>query len=315
MVSCFKNFVLLSLLALTVSCGQDGVAPGLISEGFDYSICDEIITQNTDNATFQGLLQNGASSSDPFTVCIEENVTLGADGSSLTVNKNNILMIGVSQTTSVVKGLAPGISNATLYVRNLTLIPATAGMYSKLCFANEFGAGTFLFDKIICSAPFAHQSMDAAFPMSLNGGGTVNLTISNSVISSSKYAFSGSANNGATILATLTNNTFTVNASAIWFSANNSGVGVVNAGGNTMKFSGNGSNMYNDAVFAFGNNSGSITVNDTSGSQKNFACRVAGSVGTFSSVFSISAINGASTGGTFTAAGTQNGGNTIGNCP
>lgn len=314
MVSCFKNIIILSLLALAVSCGQDGVAPAL--EAFDYSICDEIIIQNTNNATFQGLLQDGASASDPFTVCIEEDVTIGADGSSVSVNKNNILIIGVSQTTSVVKGLAPGVSNPTLYVRNLTLVPTTAGMFPNICFSNQYGSGTYLFDKIICSAPQAHSTMDgSAFQVGGNGAVSVNLTISNSVITSSRYAIGASGNNGASITSTLTSNTLTVNGSAISFMMNNGSTGVMNAAGNTMKYNGAGGGMNNEAINVFGNNSSSVTANDTSGSRKNFACKVASSAGTFSSVFSISVINGSSSGGTFTAAGTQNGGNTVGNCP
>jgi hypothetical protein len=315
MVSFYKNGILVSLLAFAVSCGQDGVAPGLIFGGYD---CDELVTQDLDATTFLSLLQDGASADDPFTVCIEENVTIGSTATQVSVNKTNLQIVGGSQTTSVINGLAVSVSNPTLFVRNLTLVPTTSGMQAHLCFKASGGTGSsrLVFDKVICSAPSAHSSMDAsAFHFSSSGGGSINVTVSNSVITSSRTGITTIGNVGGNATSNITNNTLTVNGAAISFTMNNSSVGILNAGGNTMKYDGAGGGMNNDAVSAVGNNSSSVTANDISGSRKNFVCKVASSTATFSNVFAIDAINGSVSGGNYTPAGTQNGGNTIGNCP
>jgi hypothetical protein len=48
---------------------------------------------------------------------------------------------------------------------------------------------------------------------------------------------------------------------------------------------------------------------------KNFVCNKSTTVSTFSEVFRSTSSAGASIGGTFSASGTQNAGNTVGTCP
>lgn len=110
------KYILLSLLLITLSsCGQSsGLAPDEISGllPFDGVTCAVTVEQDMTADEFEAILQDGNSASDPFIVCIGENVSIN-EGSSNDINMDFAFLH------------IQGFSNTSSLINNVTLTSST----------------------------------------------------------------------------------------------------------------------------------------------------------------------------------------------
>lgn len=313
MVSCSKLKIasLLSLLLTLSACETGGVAPGSVitaRDPFDGYTCNTTVTTDLTSVEFVALLQAGASASAPYRICLADGVEINAAEAALNLNVNNVEIRGAYTQTAVLHNVTINISGSSNLVRIVNI--DIKGVNTGALRLNGSGSYEILDSSVIASGDMMEDVV------MIYEGPTV--LIRNCQVTSTSSASDHAIellSQGTATVATIENSVITFGGEAGLFLVTQNGSTTATIKGNTFKATNATNIMSGPYGITVLSQSGSVNLNDTSGSTKNFFCEIPGISDDMDGV--IDYINqGGSFGGTFSANNTQNGNNTnIGNCP
>ena len=141
-ISIIIFFVFVSLVS---SCGQtNGVSPDLVTATQRIVLdCDTTIASDKTKAEFEALLQDGTSSTDLFTICLNEGVEVNSGGSDhVEINNKFVQVAGYSATTSKIHGLSFYNTDTTnmVSVYHITIVGSISGLTSHALRINGGGS-------------------------------------------------------------------------------------------------------------------------------------------------------------------------------
>lgn len=315
MVSCskLKLVSLLSLLFLLSACETGGDAPGSVvisppGDPFDGYTCNTTVTTDLTKVEFEALLQAGASASAPYRICLADGVEINAAESDLYLMVNNVEIRGANTRTAILHNVSASITGSSNLIRiiNVNIKGDNTGALSI------DGTGSYeIMDSSITASGGMMQSV-----LYIYNGPTV--LIRNCQITSTSFgsneAIGVEVQNVPTTV-TIENSVITfAGGSGLYFHHQGSSA-TGNLKGNTFKATNTSNIMIGPYGISVLSQGGSGTLNDTSGSTKNFFCEIPGISDDMDGIFDHTN-QGGSFGGTFSTNNTQNGNNTnIGNCP
>ncbi len=298
-----KNLFFTVLLGVTlVSCGENGgVAPGSASVDCDISVAGNM----TANA-FELLLQNGASETEPYVICIPAGVSVNSPVSgNIDISSTNLLIVGESSSTSSLTNVVLGNGSSVAF-SNLKL-----NGVGEPAINSPIGNGEFVSTSVTDSVVESNRSGIRLTP---GDAGQVTLAVSDSTITSVESGVVTTAGHAGTVTASIEQVTIITGDRAIHASSGNAGQLNFDLGANVYRSSGTGGSATNSMNFSVGD-AGQITLDSTS-STRSTACNVAGSTDTFTQVYGTSTGAAGSVGGSFSIANMTNTNNTtIGTCP
>lgn len=309
MASFFKNISIpLMTLLFLQGCGvTTGVAPTFIEEintAYDGVTCAVTVESDLSSAAFAALLEDGASESSPFIICIGNNVTIGSTGTNLDIHRSNIRIQGYSSETSI--------------IHNARINEQTGVHFQKLSIVGTGGAGvdqsggigTIVSYKVIKSKI---NSNSGGLKISAGVGSIVTIEVRTSTITATGHGIQASVDTGGSVTGTISGNTILSNQDAVNMSKSIGGILTANLGPNILAASGASATSSSSMHFASGD--GGIIQLDAIDSGTGTACNVATSAHTFNQVYSTQLGTGAMQTGSWSIAKMSNTNNTtIGTC-
>ncbi|MES2526519.1 MAG: hypothetical protein V4598_05505 [Bdellovibrionota bacterium] len=305
MVSCFKRIASVSLLALALSCGQNGYAPLLSGLPYDGVACDETILTNLTSAEFLNLVQAGTSASSTYNLCIGPNVSINAGGTGyVTIDDSHVRIQGFDSTTSSITNLelnnflgSPSATVSRMKVIGnthpaatvvahggstsyLVMINSVASSAGDTIYVNAGGGGDAT---LTVSGSTITSTGGKGIYAVQSGGGDLTASITSSVVTAPDHGIDLNNSGGGPLAVTLKSLTVTTGGTGIYLG--NSGGGDLNSqmGALTLRASGSGAS----SVAIYAGNSGGGSLNATSSGGSSSACNVSGSAHTFSAATDI----------------------------